>query len=243
MNINIVNNNLKNVIVDETNIDYNELTFKQALLKDNRNILRIFLCYFNSKLDIIQIIFFPNEFSHLSVTLSLYLFELLLDLTLNALLFSDEVISQKYYNNGELLLITSNILSIASNIISSFIICITEYLIKYEITLETAVKEIKSAKLFLQIFIKIYRMITKKIIIFYFIIFLTGIFCSYYLFIFCAIFQKAQENLLMNYIIGLGWGIGYKVVFSLIITILRKISLIIKSKRLYIISKFMADKF
>ena len=241
--INIVNNNLKNVIVDETNIDYNELTFKQALLKDNRNILRIFLCYFNSKLDIIQIIFFPNEFSHLSVTLSLYLFELLLDLTLNALLFSDEVISQKYYNNGELLLITSNILSIASNIISSFIICITEYLIKYEITLETAVKEIKSAKLFLQIFIKIYRMITKKIIIFYFIIFLTGIFCSYYLFIFCAIFQKAQENLLMNYIIGLGWGIGYKVVFSLIITILRKISLIIKSKRLYIISKFMADKF
>ena len=38
-------------------------------------------------------------------------------------------------------------------------------------------------------------------------------------------------------------GIGYKVVFSLIITILRKISLIIKSKRLYIISKFMADKF
>ena len=84
------------------------------------------------KFDIVQIFCFPSEFSHLSVTLSLYLFELLLDLTLNAFLFSDEVISQKYYNNGNLLLITSNLLSLASNIISSFIVFITSYLVKYE---------------------------------------------------------------------------------------------------------------
>ena len=47
----------------------------------------------------------------------------------------------------------------------------------------------------------------------------------------------------MNYIIGLGWGLGYKVIFSFITTILRKISLAMKNKRLYIIAKFIADKF
>jgi hypothetical protein len=233
----------KNENEDKNNIDYNELTFKQAIFKDERNLVHIFFSYLNSRIDAIQIIFFPNEFSHFSVTLSLYLFELLLDLTLNALLFSDEVISQKYYNNGELLLITSNILSIASNIISSFIIFITQYLIKYEITLETAIKETKNPNIFLRIFIKIYRFIITKILVFYFIVFIFGMFCSYYLFIFCAIFPKSQKNLFMNYIIGLGWGLGYKVIFSFITTILRKISLAMKNKRLYIIAKFIADKF
>ena len=228
---------------EDNNIDYNELTYKQALLKDKRNIIHMYFSNFLYKLDIVQIFCFASEFSHLSVTLSLYLFELLLDLTLNAFLFSDEVISQKYYNNGNLLLITSNLLSLASNIISSFIVFITSYLVKYEIILEAAVKETKNMEKFYQIFIRIYSIIKRKILIFYFLVFLTGLFCTYYLFLFCAIYQKAQENLFINYIIGLAWGLGYKVAFSLVNTILRKISLVGKCRRLYIITRYISDKF
>ena len=228
---------------ENNNIDYNELTYQQALLKDKRNIIHMYFSNFLYKLDIVQIFCFASEFSHLSVTLSLYLFELLLDLTLNAFLFSDEVISQKYYNNGSLLLITSNLLSLASNIISSFIVFITSYLVKYEILLEAAVKETKNMEKFYQIFIRIYSIIKRKILIFYFLVFLTGLFCTYYLFIFCAIYQKAQENLFINYIIGLAWGLGYKVAFSLVNTILRKISLVGKCRRLYIITRYISDKF
>ena len=205
--------------------------------------MNIYFSYFLFKLDIFQLFCYPSEFSHVSITLSLYLFELLLDLTLNALLFSDEIISQKYYNNGKLLLITSNILSLASNIISSFVVFITAYLVKYEMIFETAVNEIKNPEKFIQIFIRLYSMIKTKILIFYFLVFITGLFCNYYLFIFCAIFQKAQKNLFINYIIGLAWGFGYKVTFSLVNAILRKISLSRKCRRLYIITKYMADKF
>ena len=52
-----------------------------------------------------------------------------------------------------------------------------------------------------------------------------------------------QKNLFINYIIGIGWGLGYKVALCLITTIMRKISLIKKYKRLYIIAKFIDDKF
>ena len=228
---------------EENNIDYNEMTYKQALIKDRRNIIHMYFSYFLFKIDLVQLFCNSSEFSHLSVTLSLYLFELLLDLSLNALLFSDEVISQKYYNNGQLLLITSNLLSLASNFISALVALITQYLVKYEMLLEAAVKETKDAQKFIQIFVRIYSKIIKKILFFYFLVFIIGIFCTYYLFIFCAIFQKAQKNLLMNYIIGLAWGIGYKVAFSLVNTILRKISLSWKYRRLYIITKFISDKF
>ena len=244
----IITNSKKNINPiknkkEENDIDYDEMTYRQALIKDRRNILQMYFSYFLFKIDIVQIFCYANEFSHISVTLSLYLFELLLDLTLNALLFSDEVISQKYYNNGELLLITSNMLSLASNFISSFIIFILHSLVKYELILETAVKETKNSQKFIRIFIRIYSIIRTKIIIFYFLVFITGTFCTYYLFIFCAIFHKAQENLFINYIIGLAWGIGYKVAFSLVNTSLRKISLARKCRRLYIISKFISEKF
>ncbi len=236
-------NDINPIINNKNDIDYNELTFAQAIINDDRSIIQTFITYINSKLDLIQIIFFPKEFSHISLTLSSYLFELLLDLTFNALLFSDDVISQKYYNNGDLLFITSNILSISSNIITSLIIYFIENLVKYETILENAIQEIKNNKLFFQFFTKIYHYITIKIRIFYFIVFISGLFCIYYLFIFFAIFKMIQKNLFINYIIGIGWGLGYKVALCLITTIMRKISLIKKYKRLYIIAKFIDDKF
>ena len=224
-------------------INYNELTYGQAVKKDERNLIQIFISLFNIKLEIIQILFFPKEFSHKSLTLSLYLFDLLLDLTINSLLFSDDVISQKYYDNGELKLLTSNILSITSNIISNFLLFLTEKLIDYYDILIDISKEIKNNNEFYKIFIKISCLIQFKIILFFIFVFIIGIFCTYYLFIFCAIYKKIQKNLFINYIIGSVWSLAFTVGICLIITIIRKIALSKKIKRLYLISRFIDEKF
>ena len=247
------NNNSKYGIIEAINkkkekeknkdIDYNELAYSEAIIKDKRNFFLIFFSYFSNKFEIVEIIFSPKEFSHKSITLSLYLYELLLDLTFNALLFSDDVISQKYYNNGNLLFITSQILSISSNVISCFIIFITSYLVNYYPVLEAAAIETNNSKKFLKIFINIYWFINLKIFIFYLIVFISGLFCSYYLFIFCAIFRKIQKNLYMNYLMGTVWSLIYKVGFSLVIAILRKIAISGKFKRLYFISKYIDETF
>ena len=211
---------------EETNsIEYNELTYAQAVLKDERNIWQIFFSYFNEKLDLIQIFFYPKEFDHFSLSLTLYLYELLIDFTLNAILFSDDVISQKYYNNGKLLFITSNILSIASNIFSSLFASLIEFLVNYNEVLEAAKQETNSELLFNKIFIKIYKIILCKIRIFYIFIFISGLGCIYYLLLFCAIFKRIQKNLFINYIIGTLWSFGYKILFSILSTVMRKIAL------------------
>ena len=228
---------------EETNsIEYNELTYAQAVLKDERNIWQIFFSYFNEKLDLIQIFFYPKEFDHFSLSLTLYLYELLIDFTLNAILFSDDVISQKYYNNGKLLFITSNILSIASNIFSSLFASLIEFLVNYNEVLEAAKQETNSELLFNKIFIKIYKIILCKIRIFYIFIFISGLGCIYYLLLFCAIFKRIQKNLFINYIIGTLWSFGYKILFSILSTVMRKIALLRKYRRLYIISKFINEK-
>ena len=225
------------------NDEYNELPYFEAFENDKRNAIKTFLSYFYLKLKTIQILFYKKEFTHMSLTLSFYFFEILLDLTINSLLFSDDVISQKYFNNGELLFITTNMLYISSNIISYIILLFTEKLINYNLILEEINKQIKCTKDYYKIYIKLICCFNLKISIFYFIILLLGIFCTYYLFIFCAIFKQIQKNLFINYIIGSLWSLGFTVFICLFVTITRKIAIKYKIKRLYIISKYIDDKF
>ena len=239
------NNNIINHIIKKKieNIDYNDLPYLEALEKDKRNAFQIFFSLFGLKIKIIQIIFFRTNFTHFSLTFSFYVFELILDITINSLLFSEDIISEKYLNNGKLLMITTNMLSMSSNIISYFILLFTEKLINQHLILNQATQEIKNVKQFYRIFIRLSTCIHIKIIIFYFILLSVGLFCTYYLFVFCAIYKQIQKNLFTNYIVSSCWSLGFTVFICLFVTITRKLSLNKKIKRLYIISKYIDDKF
>ena len=161
-----------------------------------------------------QIIFYPKEFDHFSLALSLFLYELLIDFTLNALLFSDD----------------------------SLYIYLIEFLVNYNDILDAAKQETNSEILFYKIFLKIYKLILCKIRIFYIFVFITGLGCVYYLLLFCSIYKRIQKNLFINYIIGTLWSFGYKIIFSILSTIMRKIALLKRYKRLYLIAKFIDEK-
>ena len=137
----------------------------------------------------------------------------------------------------------ANILSISSNIISFFILLYTEKLINYYLVLDEITKEIKDQNNYYKIYIKLKCCFRIKIFIFYIILFFIGIFCTYYLFIFCAIYKNIQKNLVINYIIGTLWSLGFTIFICLLVTITRKIAIKNRIKRLYIISKFIDDKF
>ena len=238
-NINLPNSeNMEN----EERIDYNELSYYDALQRDNRSFLQIFFAEFNLKLEIIQLSFFPKEYSHKSLTFPLYLFALLLDLTINALLFSDDIISQKYYNNGKLKMVTSNFLSILSNLISNIILYFARVLINNYEVFSIIVRDIKRKKDYYRVFIKISCILRLKIAAFFFFIMIIEMISMYYLFIFCAIYKKLQKNLFINYIIGSCWQLVYTIAICFLVTILRKIGLNKKVKRLFVISRFIDEK-
>jgi hypothetical protein len=214
------------IVANSEKIQYNELSFNKALEIDKRNIFQIFIYEFSIKMKIIQIFFKPKEFTHLSLTLALYLFDILLDLTINSLLFSDDIIHQKYFNKGDLLFITTNLLSISSNVISFCLLYFLEKLInQYEI-LDIITKEFKNKNNYFRIFIKISCCIEIKINCFFLILIIIGLFCTYYLFIFFAIYKKIQDDLFVNYIIGSLWSLGFTIFICLLVAITRKISII-----------------
>ena len=111
--------------------EINNVPYTQALRVDKRNIFQIFISVIKNEIGFLNLYFYKNPYSHFSLDISIYLFELLLDLTMNCILYSDDVVSEKYNNNGELSMVTTLTLSIISNIISSFIVFIISYLVNY----------------------------------------------------------------------------------------------------------------
>ena len=232
------NNNIK---LDD--LDMNYLPYSQALEIDNRNFFSIYFSLIKFKIDIISILFFPEEFTHRSLTLSLYVLNFLFSFFMNAFLYTDEVVSEKYHNNGQLNLFTTLFLSITSNIVSSIIIFYIKKLVTFREYLASLVKDINRQNSFILTFKKLYIILKIKAIIYFIISFILTLFIIFYLLIFCQIYKKSQNSLIINYLMSLIESLVYSVAISLIICILRFIGLKCKNIYCYRTSVFLDQNF
>ena len=219
--------------------DYNNLPYTQALNLDKRNFFSLYLSLIKMKIDIISILFYPDDFTHQSLTLSIYIFDFLFSFFMNALLYTDDVVSEKYHNNGQLDYLTSLFLSLASNIIFSFIMNFIKKLDSYEEYLSVLVKDIGKEYEYILIFKKLFLVLKIKVFFFYIISFILSIFFSLYLIIFCQIYKKSQVSLIENYAMGFIESLVYSVGVSLIICILRYIGLRLRLIHIYRTSVYL----
>ena len=235
-NIQKEDNNQENIEID----DFNELPYAQAIIYDKRNIFQIFKSLIISKLELINILSGDGKIKILMI--SEYILSLLVNFFFNALLYSDEVISNKYHNNGQLDFIVTLTLSLLSNVITS-IIC---YFIQYSEGIEKRfelIMEIKKELYYLKN-IKIFLIYLKiKFVLFFIteIIIISG--CFYYIVIFFIVYSYSKVSLIVNYLYSLLEGIITSIAISIIILIIRKIGLSCSNKMTYNVSKYINNKF
>ena len=219
--------------------DYNCLPYSQALKSDNRNFFSIYISLIKMKIIIIAILFFSEEFNDKSSALSIYTLEIQFNFFLNTLLYTDDIVSQKYHNNGYLNLFTTVFLSLTSNIISSIIMYFIEKLVSYRKYLPKMVKELKEKYEYILTFKKLYLVLKIQIFFFFIISFILSLFFTLYVLIFCEIYKKSQISLLINYIIGIIESLAYSFGVSIIICILRYLGLKLKIIYLYRTSVYL----
>ena len=182
------------VIYDDKSIDkkeLNDIPFTKALRIDKRSILQTFLYIIANKIEIVNIFFYKSEYVHLSMSLSLYIFEFLLDVSLNCFLYTDDVVSEKYHNEGSLETFTSLSLSFASNIISSIIVYFLEKLGEYTDIFEMVIKDITKKKYYYINVLKFKKYLKIRLSFYYIIQFIMCIMMTYYITIFCIIYSKS----------------------------------------------------
>ena len=242
--INDINQN--NGLLSDTNVDvkeFNIVPYHQAIRVDNRNYFNMFLSVMNNEIQIIRIFYYKNSYEHMSILLSEYIFELCLDLTLNCILYTEDVISEKYNNNGSIKFFTTLSLSFISNIVSSIIAFIVSKLSDYVEILESIFKnEMDKSKYFLSV-LKFKKVLCFKITFFFIIQTVINLAMCYYLMIFCTIYHKTQGSIMINYITGIAESMAISLGLAIITSFLRYLSLKYKWKNIYYTSKFFFEKF
>ena len=231
--------NDKNLIIIDNN-DMNELPYIRAKKIDKRNIFQIFYSIIIQKISLIDL--FCGKYKVRIIVVSEYILYFLFNFFFNTLLYSDEVVSHKYHNNGHLDILVTLVLSILSNIITS-IIC---YYINYskgiderwDMISELKVKfhYIRNVKIF-------FRYLLVKFIFFFFSEIILISVCFYYIVIFCIVYSKSRVSLIINYLSSLLDGFVVSVALSIIIVGTRKIGLSCLNKSIYNFSKYINNNY
>ena len=222
--------------------DFNKIPFTQALRIDKRNYFEMFLSFLANEIEIVKIFYYRDPYTHISITLSLYVFESCLDFTLNCFLCNDDVVSQKFHNYGSIKILTSLTLSLMSNILSSTIVFLLEKLVEYGDVLEYIVKEIYKENRYYSTFILFRKYLIIKLTSFFIIQGIFNVFICYYLMIFCTVFHETQGNIIFNYIIGIGESMGFSLGLAIVISLIRYLSLKYKWRYMYYTSKHLFEK-
>ena len=190
--LNINNKYLKEEIKKEKVEEYNDLPFTKAIRVDKRNIFQLFKSILFDKLELINI--FINGEKIRIICICEYILSLLFDFFFNALLYSDDVVSHKYHNNGKLDFIVSFVISITSNIISSIVSNIIEYSKGIEERLDQ-ISEIRREFRYLYAVNKFLKYLKIKMVLFIITELIVIGVCFYYIIIFCIIYSKSQMSL------------------------------------------------
>ena len=215
-------------LMDGEDIDKKELNdvpYTKALRIDNRSFCEIFFYIIANKLEIVNMFFYKNIYVHLSMTISLYLFSFLLDVAFNCFLYSDDVVSEKYHNEGRLEMLTSLSLSFASNIITSIITYFLRKLGEYSDTLDNMIRDIWLKRYYYINIIKFRKRLKIRLSLFYFFQFIISIIITYYITIFCNIYNNSQISIMINYIYGVLESLAISFGITLVITLLRYLSI------------------
>ena len=224
----------------EEKMDINELPYSLAKIKDKRNIVKIFFSIIIQKIELLNI-FCGNELMR-SMLICEYILSLLINFFINTLLYSDDVVSNKYHNNGQLDFIVTIVLSLLSNVISS-IIC---YFVKYSEGINEKTElilEIKSQKDYFRNLLIFFKFLKLKFICFIISELIIICCCFYYIIIFCIVYSQSRGSLMINYLSSLVEGLITSIAISIIIMVLRKIALVCSSKIMYNITKYVNNKF
>lgn len=99
-------NTESNLIKIETklkkDIDYDNIPFDSAVSMDHRGAFSMYWDVFKDNQSFFKVFSLKTNYDLISIKLTAFFFSLAVDFTLNSVFFSDDVISEKYKNNGKL---------------------------------------------------------------------------------------------------------------------------------------------
>ena len=169
-----------------------DMDFVEALKNDKRTFFKMYASYILLE-HIIFNTFCTDIYLELKpIKLSFLVFGYQINFFLNALFYTDEYISDTYHNDGIFDFVSSLPKSIYSFIVTLVIMGLLKMLSNSKKQLNKIIKEREDKNEYLKAIEKELQKLKKKIIFYFIIIFILGIFFVYYVSAFCSVYQNSQ---------------------------------------------------
>ena len=226
-------------------------TFEEALVYDNRDILRIFAICLLCKENILNTFFFKAPLELKPLKLCVFMFSYCCDFALNALFYFNDKISEKYHYEGDSLYVFTLINNFAVWIFST----IFSYLIVKSLNVLTDSKDsiedlfrteeqlmrksqnykvgLKKKRIIVGKLFTIYKCLKIKIICYIIIEFLIIMFFLYYITAFCEVYKGTQLSWLYDSFTSFLLSLPIEFLISFVLSVLYIASIKFKSKCLY----------
>jgi hypothetical protein len=183
---------------------YNDLDYEEALNYDKRYFYQMYLGFLYQQHVIINT-FFAEVFLELrAIKISFFIFGLEIGFFFNAFFYTDDYISDTYYNNGILDFFSSLPKSIYSFLVTILISSLLQMLSNSKDQLIKIIEEKDNNQNYLKAVEVELKKIKKKLYIYFIIVFILGLLFTYYSSAFCAVYKNSQTFWLMGCFESLG---------------------------------------
>ena len=210
-----------------------DINYEKAIIYDKRNYLRIFLAYLVDKQIIFETFCTENYLYLFIIKCSFFVYNLQINFFLNSPFYTDEYISNAYYNNGVLDFISGLPKSIYSSMSTLITTNLLRILSNNKDELRRLIKEKRNDKNYKD-FINIkLKKLKYKLIVFFMIVFILGIFFSYYVTAFCSVYRYSQKYLIYGFFESFALDFFISIIISIFLSLLRYISIKKRAKYLF----------
>ena len=223
------------------NYEFNYLNYKQAIILDNRSILKFYWCLLKQKHLILFAILPENDYNLHYMKILMFILSFSLYFTINAFFFVDDTMEKINLYSGNYNFFFNLPQIIYSSIITTVVTILLKNLslsMKNILSIKTS-KDMKSAKDRCR---KMKEQLNTKFIIFFIFGNILMLFYFYFIACFCSVYKNTQHILIKDTLISFAISMLYPFGTCLIPTALRYISFADKYKRrecLYNISNFI----
>ena len=192
------------------------MDYEEAIIYDKRSYIKM---YWSSLVDsqiILDTFFTDSNLNLFIIKLSFFVSIFEINFFLNALFYTDEYISDAYHNNGVLDFVSGLPKSIYSFLATLLLSNLSKMLSNSKSELMKLMRENYKNKEYLALINAKLKKLKIKLIIYFVIVFILGLFFWYYVSAFCAVYRYSQKYWL--WIFGIVWNGFFNGVYYLLIS-------------------------
>ena len=186
------------LVISKFNEYLQELNYEEVIIYDKKTFMSMYFSFLKSSQIIFSTFFTKNYIDLLVIKLSFFIFTFQISFFLNGLFYTEDYISEAYHNNGVLNVISGLPKSIYSFLVTLLTTNLLRMLSSSKSELMNLIIKPKNIQNYINLINILLLKLSKKLIVYFILIVILGLFFLNYITAFCAVYYNSQKYWLVG---------------------------------------------